>query len=444
MTTPVGAEPHRGAIDIEQLATGRVPGPSKVFGVSALLLAIAYFAWRGVWRGVQNSGDLAVGYSAGRAWLLGHDPYDAAVLASDLSQAGGADIARSGLLDWLQNVYFPTTLPAFAPLAVASWPAARLIFLALNIGAVLFVGIGLVRLLGWRPASTRALALMAFLLALAPVHTTIASGQTAIVATAALVAAVLLEREGHWNWSGLLYGMATILKIQIGLPFVAYLAWRRRWVAGSIAGALVAGSTLLAVLRMHAAGVPWVSSWLTNLSALAGPGGMNDSSLQNPDRFSLINLQILLFNVIPDVDWVNVLTLGLVAAAALSLVCLIRGHDRQQLLALSVVAVLALLVAYHRYYDAVLLAFPVAWGLSALASTRRREAAAVLLLSADFVLPFQSALHELEQDQRLPAWLTGGPLWENVLLIQHVWALVLMTLVLLFAAARERAESAVS
>jgi hypothetical protein len=437
--------PWQKTSDLATDGQGRAGGPVgrafKTLALGGLLLAIAYFTWRGVLRGAQDSGDLAVGYSAGRAWILGHDPYDAVVQGNDLILAGGADVAQSGLLDRLQNVYFPATLPAFAPLAVASWPVAKLLFLALNVGGVVFIALGLGRLLGWRPSEPRALALTAFLLALAPVHTTMASGQTAIVATAALLAAVLLGRASHHAWSGVLYGLATILKIQIGLPFVAYLFWRRRWVAGITASAVVAGSSLLAVVRMEGAGVPWASSWLANLGTLSGPGGINDPSPLNPERYSMINLQVLLFNFVPVDDLVNLLSIGLVAAAALALVWLIRGRDRQDLLALSVVAVLCLLVAYHRYYDAVLLAFPVAWALSVLAGGHRLEGVAVLLLSADFILPFQTALHDMQQNQRLPVWLTGGPLWETVLMSQHVWALVLMTVVLLFAAARDRAGS---
>lgn len=419
--------------------TGRpVANALKALAFGALLVAIAYFAWRGAWRGATDSGDLAVGYSAGRALLLGHDPYDAVVLRKDLIAAGGGEMAGSSLLDRLQNVYFPATLSAFVPLAVVSWPAARLTFLTLNIGGALFIALGLGHLLGWRPSQPRSLVLMALLLALAPVHTTTASGQMAILATAAVVAALILERADRGTWSALLYGLATVLKIQIGLPFVVYLLWRRRWAAGAVAGIVVGGSSLLAVLRMQAAGVPWASSWLANLATLSGPGGINDPSQLNPERYSLVNLQVLLFNFVPLADWVNVLTFALVAAAALAFVWLSRGNDHQGLLALSAVAVLTLLVTYHRYYDAVLLALPIAWALSMLRSGGKRLAAIALALCADFVLPAQTALHDLQQRQILPHWVTDNELWRSVLLAQHVWALVLLVLVLLCAAAIER------
>lgn len=407
--------------------------------VGALILALAYFSWRGVWRGVMDSGgDLAVGYSAAQAWLFGHDPYDVAVLKRDLMLAGGTDLAI-GQLDHLRNVYFPTTLPFFVPVALVAWSEARLLWLALNVAATLFIALGLARLLDWRPSSTRGLALAAFLLALAPVHTTIASGQSAVAATAALIAAMLLEQSRRGIPAGILYGLATVVKVQIGLPFVAYLLWRRRWATAAAAGLVVAGFTLLSVVRMQVAGVPWFQSWSANLVLLSGPGGINDPGPLNPDRYSLINLQYPLQSLFPDADWVNAMTFGAVGVAAAALVWIIRGrHPRAELLALATVAVLSLLVAYHRYYDAVLLALPIAWGFSILGTSSWRQGAAVLVLCADFLLPFQTALHDLQQKGIMPEWLTAGPLWETVLIAQHVWALVILALVLLWAAAQER------
>lgn len=190
----------------------------RILAWAALILAVAYFLWRGVWRGTGDPGDLAVGFSAARAWLLGHDPYDVAVLNHDLFLAGGANLANSSLLEHLRNVYFPATLPVFVPLALVSWPEAKVLALLINVGASLFIALGLGHLLGWRLTSSKALALTAFVLALAPVHTTIADGQTGLVATAAVVAAMLLERSGRGTASGVMYGLSTAIKIQIGLP----------------------------------------------------------------------------------------------------------------------------------------------------------------------------------------------------------------------------------
>ena len=408
---------------------------------AAVCAALLYFVWRGIWRALTDSGDLAVGFSAARAWLVGHDPYDAVVLKHDLLLAGGTQTAIDRL-DALRNVYFPPTLPLFLPVSMFSWPQAVLVWLLLNVGAVLLVAMGLARLFGWSPVSTRALALTAFLLALAPVHTTIASGQTGLVATAALVAAMLLERSGRPVQAGLAYGVATAIKVQIGLPFLAYLVWRRRWGTVKPAALALAGLSLVSVGRMEVTGSPWYQSWIANLAMLSGPGGMNDPGQLNADRYSLVNLQYLLDSLSPGGPWADALAFFTVGSALGILLWLVRGrHPRNELLALATVAVLGLLVTYHRYYDAVLLALPVAWAISAIGTRSWGEGIAAVVLCADFMFPIQTALHQWQQDGLVPAWLTGSPLWDRILLTQQVWALILLTLVLLSAAWRERDQA---
>ena len=93
----------------------------------------------------------------GLAWVRGEDPYDLAVLTADV-RAGGADQTIAGGLQTLLDVYFPTTLPSFAPLAPLSWDQAKFAVLALNVAASVFIAWGLVRLLGWRRTGTDALA----------------------------------------------------------------------------------------------------------------------------------------------------------------------------------------------------------------------------------------------------------------------------------------------
>ena len=136
--------------------------------------------------------------------------------------------------------------------------------------------------------------------------------------------------------------------------------------SGLVLGAL----TAFAVLRMTLAGVPWIDSWLANLTSLSGPGGVNDPGELNPERYSLINLQYPLQSLGFSTDAANLITFTLVGAAALAMLSVIRGRDpAQELLALSTVAVLGLLVAYHRYYDAVILVLPIAWSFSVLGTT---------------------------------------------------------------------------
>ena len=330
------------------------------------------------------------------------------------------------------------------PLVPLSWPAAKVAFLALNVALTAFIAWGLLRLLRWPWTEVRSLVLVAFVLALAPLHTTLAIGQGAILSTAAIVAALLAERADRPVWSGLFYGLAIVVKVQLGLPFLAWAAWRRRWTAVGVATSLVAVVTAVSIGRMALAGVPWLASWTANLAALSGPGGINDPSPLNPERYSLINLQYLLgtFGIMGIVA--DLITYAVVGAAALLLVRLVRGADRHEgLLVLSGVAVLGLLVTYHRYYDAVVLVLPIAWGIWAWRSDRVVSAVA-LVLCADFLFPFQTALHEVQQRLSLPDWLVSSPFWTSVLATQHVWALIFLTGALLWAALRQSRASLVA
>jgi hypothetical protein len=149
----------------------------------------------------------------------------------------------------------------------------------------------------------------------------------------------------------------------------------------------------------------------------------------------LINLQYPLSSLIGNSAVVELLTLGAVGITALVFIWLHRDRDpHPDLLALAVVAVLGLLVVYHRDYDAVLLAIPVVWGCSVIGTPRWRQGAVVLALCADFFLRAQTGLQVIGQRQILPSWLTSGVFWNTFVLAQHAWALVLMAIVLLVAA----------
>ena len=407
----------------------------RAAAIVGLLVATVYVAWRGVWRGLLESGDLAVGFSSALAWLHGGDPYDVSELQRQLEAAGGAGLTVTQL-ELLRNVYVPATIPMFIPLTPLSWPDARIVWVTLNLVATLVVALGMTRLMGWRPTSTRAIAFVAFILALAPVHATMASGQTTLVAAAFLVAALLAERSGSPRAAGLFLGLATAFKLQVALPFAAYYLLRRRWTLVAAAGLAFGAISLLSIVRMSAAGVAWLDGWAANLTHLSRPGGLNDPSLLNPDRHSLIDLEYVFQSIVPNAPGLGPLALVLTGMAALALV---RWTDESQSswIAMSGIAVLSLLAVYHRYYDAVLLAIPVAWGLSIIGTSTSRIGVAIVVLGANFLFPFQTGLNAMAKSGALPAWLTGNPLWAPVVLSQHVWALVLMSCVLLYAAMRE-------
>ena len=83
---------------------------------------------------------------------------------------------------------------------------------------------------------------------------------------------------------GLVYGLSIAVKVQIGLPFLAYLLWRRRWRTAAVAGVVVLTLTIIAVAMLQHSGVPWLKGWIDNVNFLSGPQEMNNPGPQNPDR----------------------------------------------------------------------------------------------------------------------------------------------------------------
>ena len=221
----------------EHAITSQTPaGPCRLWRVVFWLLlaaSVIYFTWCGPVRGIRESGDLTVGYSAGQAWLAGEDPYQPAMLMKHLAQAGAQEFATPDYVGFMRNIYLPTTLPLYSPVGVFPWTVARSVWVGLGTVSLLVCVAGIMQLAGVRWGSTPGLGLMALSLALAPVHTAFGLGQVSVIALGSLMAAVMLEQRGRAGWAGLFYGLATIAKVQIGLPFVLYVLWRQRWRGGN-------------------------------------------------------------------------------------------------------------------------------------------------------------------------------------------------------------------
>jgi hypothetical protein len=425
------------------VGTSRSTAANRATAIRALaaagaVAAVAYFILRGPLRGINESFDLTYGYAAAQAWSSGLNPYDATVLEANMIAAQGPVVPMAiG-----HGVYLPFSIPLFTPIAPLPWQPALMLGLIVNVGCAFAIALGLVHLLGLRRSSTHGLVLFGFIMALGPIHTTVAAGQTGVVATAGLVGAMVLEQSKRDRWAGAVYGLASAVKAQIGLPFVLWALCRRRWAVGGLAGLVIGGLTLLALGRMAAANVAWLDSWLANLAWLTGPEGNGDPDPSNPDRFSLINLEYPLRVFLPE-PWAGRVVLLVVGCAALATLALIRRRRLgDELLGVSLVAVLSLLVTYHRYYDAVVLALPIAWGISVLATPLRNLGLAVLVTGGAFIVPSLGALRELELAGHLPSWLTDNAVWAGLVLPHHTWAVVLIGVILLAAAWRTRSLNA--
>jgi hypothetical protein len=97
-----------------------------------------------------------------------------------------------------------------------------------------------------------------------------------------------------------------------------------------------------------------------------------------------------------------------------------------ELASLSMVSVATLLVAYHRYYDATLLLFPLALAIALLAGdgARRRAGLVTLALLAPLMAPLPATLVRLDRAGIVPEAVAESLPWKVLALGSHTWLLV--------------------
>lgn len=423
-------------------------------GVAAsLILAVCFlwFAGRGPYRALGDSGDFTSNITAARAWWDGGNPYanaDQLVAWQILSPGGGGPAPDP----WhTPAVYPPTLLPLLAPLALLPWEAARLILLGVSLGMTLLLIASLQRLatLSWR--EPRGLLLTAATLALAPLHAAFYKGNLVVWVVAFIAAAAVAAREGNPRRAGVLLGLAIAIKPPLGLPLaLVFLLLRGRCPWSMSVPALVVVPGLLFGLFLAQPAMwrtPWFATWRENLRLSASPGNVNDFSAANPERFQLVNLQRLLSTLLQDRLVVEMLAAFFTMGLFLMLFLGARRVGRSSLaaspdplLCLSIAAVASLLPVYHRFYDAVLVCFPLAW---AIAVWPRQGALPVLVLVSPFFASLAAVLGVWEAEGRLPAAVTDTFAGRVLVAPHQVWALCGIAVALLWRL-RQQEDGAVT
>ncbi len=189
-----------------------------------------------------------------------------------------------------------------------------------------------------------------------------------------------------------------------------------------------------------------LQGWFDNIRSVAQPGGMDDFGLDNAERYHMLNFQLLFAAMFRNRMVVDLLSVGIsLGLAVILLFRMTRSSDNFEkradiatfqagpekldiLRCLAAAAPLCLLPVYHRYYDAVILIFTLAWVVRE--SVRPRPWAALaagVILCLCFMTPMSIA-------PRLAAHLPASTnAIVNLLLIPfRVWALLALTLLVLF------------
>jgi len=193
-----------------------------------------------------------------------------------------------------------------------------------------------------------------------------------------------------------------------------------------------------AIFRLWIGGVPWMQSYLYDNKVLFSAGSLGDFTELNPIRFGLVNLQVPVYAILENRQLANMI--ALLVALTMGIVWLLlvnrpvnRGASyRNELLELSMIAVISLLPIYHRLYDASLLILPLLWCIVSLSGPLKLLARGTFALILPFLVSGGSALEQLQRTDRLSA-LQHTRWWMEIVMPHQAWCLFLLSLVLLLA-----------
>jgi hypothetical protein len=424
--------------------------------VSLLLLAcVMEFLFRGPVRllnGGMGWNDFLSPYIQSTAWAHGKDPYSVQSLIAywprEVSRPGFVDLdAAIGKLEMKRGMPSPYPLPSLVLISIFAalpWNIALWLWSAINVVAIVIAAFALLEVCGCRLRDLRSQLFLAAVLALAPLHTGLATANPAVLAIALVVIALWASQTHREKTAGVLLALAICLKPTVAAGLLLYYLLRRRWVLAVTAGATAATIGIAGVVRLAVTGTPWISSYLENNRRMFATGSVDDFTRAAPLRFNMINSQIFFGEMLSNASTVKLLSLFLGVALLLCWVWLCyRRRTSTGLLEISAISILSLIAMYHRFYDAALLILPLAWSL--LRTSKRFIQLITFAAITPFFMPGAIFLTDHASFGYIPA-ATAHQWWWNVIILPHeAWDLILLSVLLLYFLWREspeRSESA--
>jgi len=387
-------------------------------------------------------------YSASRVWLAGKNPYDiqAVYRAWAVSEHGpylGSSIPGN-MARWAA-VYPPSSLLVIAPFAALPAVWGHLLWAGISIGLSIAAVMALISLGGLSDIRSRLLFVVCAF-ASAPFQCALEAGQPALPACALVILAVWAFAGGRLALAGILLGLATALKVQVGAPFIVYYLFIRQWRVGMLATILVAVATLVAVGRMEALGITsWWADWQRNMAATLQAGAINDPRPGGPFRNDIVNLQTIFDVFVHRQFWVDTMVLLVFLPLLGGVISGVRRDEEagRNLLTLSLVAALSMLPIYRRLYDGLTLLMLLAWAIAALKTQRRRSAVIVLVLLSEFLIPIDLIPFILRRTHLFDAAISSS-LWQGFVVPHHAWGLFALTIGTFYVLSHARRPSPIA
>jgi len=418
--------------------------------VAVLVLAsAAEFCARGPVRMVRESAwnDFLSPYIQSKAWAHGIDPYSAQSLISQWPSGNrrpswvDTDAAK-GVLELKRGMPTPYPLPSLvvlSPFSLLPWSIAEALWIAVNIAAVVLSPFVLLSICGCSLADLRAQLFLAAAFALAPLHTGLGTANPAMLAISLSVGTVWAARSGREKTAGVLLAIAVCLKPTVAGGLLLFYLVRRQWKVAGIACAATGIIGVLGASRLTIAGVPWLASYFENTRRILASGSLADFARSDAIRFNLINAQVFFYSLLRNVSVAGRLAQFVGAAFLGSWLWLCwRRHAASELLEISAISVISLIPVYHRFYDAGLLIWPLAWSL--LLAGKRSTVAVTVTAIAPFLVPGPALLTELARTGRIPAAVANNWWWNAIVLSHEAWDLILLAVLLLYFMARGSSE----
>jgi len=382
-----------------------------------LLLALSYFFIRGPLRGMRTQGfdDFAGALTITHVWVQGLNCYSPNVVTDQWIRDGRPQFQfilkeRNSTSLLGSGAGLPGSVPLLAPFTLLPAVTADQVWIWFSAAATLAMLFALFR--------TKNFIFLAFALALAPLHTGIATGNASILVIAC-VGFSYLWRFQRPILAGVLLGIAGSFKPHIAGAGLLFFLVEQTWtpvIVSVLTGLLSIG---LFAGRLAIAHVPWWSGFIHRTVAIGYHGGPDDFSLANSARYQLVNLQVLFASVLSNRSIVNILaisiTVGLVALWAYWM----RGREVAPILGFAAINVILLLPSYHRFYDAGVIAFALA---AAAALDRYRWIVPITL--AAFLAPIPAALVHLGESGEIPLRVLQSKLIVVFVLCHEIWILL--------------------
>jgi hypothetical protein len=407
-----------------------------LIGVALLIvLALIKFAYDVRWL-TYPVNDLTAPWVSSRAFIEGKNPYndiqefDRIWATTGISSANGCKDFKC-ILDLSPIGYLPSALPVVALLTPMPWHAAVYIYLAGSTALFVVMLFLLARKLEMPWSDPRKMCMMAFALAMAPLHTGIHQSNLSTLTIALLGMGVVFLEERPYL-SGIAFALALCLKPQVAFLLFAYPWLRRKWrtaIAGLATCAIICTGSLL---WMHFHHIEWFGAYRDSLSKLYSfPGGVNDFYGTGPGKFEMINLQVLAFQFTHSphasllVSWAAFLLLAIVSAFLIDA----KVSARNEGLGIAIISVLTLFPVYQRMYTAAILIFVIYWALD---NWRLTSAKGALLLMLPLLIPFVA----MTQAGALAVFVERNNLgshflWNAIIMPHTIWIELFLVVILL-------------